>query len=92
MRRRRLRVRLKLAGEGFAEELVDADEKGGEGFAGAGGRGDECGVAGEDGGPAFDLRLGGGAESGEEPLLNDGVGPCESFCRSGVGCGLHGLL
>ena len=42
------------------EELVDADEKCGEGFAGAGGRGDEGGVAGEDAGPAVLLRLGGG--------------------------------
>ena len=83
------RVRLELAGERFAEELVDADEEGGERFAGAGGCGDERRARGEDGRPAFDLRLGGGAEAGEKPLLNDGVGPCECFGRGGGWGGLH---
>ena len=68
-----------LAGEGGAEELVDADEECGEGFSGAGGGGDEGGFAGEDAGPAVVLRLGGGAEFCEEPLGCDGVGPGEGF-------------
>ena len=72
-------VRLELACECLTEELVDADEEGGECFAGAGGGGDERGPLGEDGRPAFDLRLGGGAEAGEKPLLEDGMGPCEGF-------------
>ena len=63
--------------EGEAEEVVDGDEEGGEGFAGAGGGGDEGGVAGDDSGPAGLLRLGGRAEFGEEPLGGDGVGPGE---------------
>ena len=82
-------VRLEFAGERLAEELVDADKEGGECFAGAGGRGDQRGPRGEDGRPAFDLRLGGGAEAGEKPLLNDGVGPCECFGWSGGWSGLH---
>jgi hypothetical protein len=52
-------TRLELAGERFAEELVDADEEGGECFAGAGRGGDQRRARGEDGRPAFDLRLGG---------------------------------
>ncbi len=60
--------------------MVDGDEEGGESFAGAGGGGDEGGVAAQDCGPAFVLRLGGGAELGEEPLRHDGVRPGECGC------------
>ena len=80
-----LRAGREVAGDGFAEELVDADEKCGESFSGAGGGGDEGGVAGEDGGPAVLLGLGGGAEFGEEPLGGDGVRPGEG--GSGVSRG-----
>ena len=85
-------VRLEFAGERLAEELVDADKEGSERFAGAGGRGDERGPAGEDGRPAFDLRLRGGAETGEKPLLKDGVGPCEDFGLSGGWSRLHCII
>jgi hypothetical protein len=68
-----------LAGERGAEELVDADEEGGEGFAGASGRGDEGGVAPENAGPAVSLRLGGAAEFREEPLGRDGMRPGERW-------------
>ena len=79
-------VRLKLARQRFAEELVNADEEGGERFSGAGGRGDQGGACGEDGRPALDLWLGRGAEAGEKPLLEDGVRPCEGL---GWSSGLH---
>ena len=65
------------AGDGMAEELVDADEEGGEGFSGAGGGGDEGWLASEDAGPAVLLGLGGRAEFVEEPLGGDGVSPSE---------------
>ncbi len=79
--------------EGFAEEAVNADEERGEGFAGAGGRGDERGCGGEDVGPALLLGFGGRAEAACEPLLSDGVGPCERV-GNGFGGGRvrHGLL
>ncbi len=72
-----LRVGGEAAFDGLAEKVVDGDEEGGEGFAGAGGGGDEGGVAGDDGGPACFLRLSRRAEFGEEPLGRDGVGPGE---------------
>jgi hypothetical protein len=85
------------AGDGLAEELVDRNQKCRQGFAGAGGRGDEGGLAAQDGGPAFDLGLGGGAELGEEPLGDDGVRPGEG--GGGLGFDLweldesgHGVL
>ena len=59
--------------------MVDADQKGGEGFSGAGGGGDESGVAGEDAGPAVGLGLGGAAEFVEEPLGRDRVRPGKGF-------------
>ncbi len=42
--------------------------------------------SGENGGPAFDLRLGWRAEAAEEPLLDEGVRPCEGL---GWSSGLH---
>ncbi len=88
------------AGDGKAEKLVDGDEEGRQRLTGASGCGDECGIASEDGGPALDLGLGGGAEFGEEPLLHDGVCPGEwggwivvRRRREGeVGCCGHGAL
>ena len=65
------------ADDGVAEELVDADEEGGEGFSGAGGGGDEGWLASEDAGPAVLLGFGGRAEFVEEPLGGDGVSPSE---------------
>jgi hypothetical protein len=78
------------SGDGLAEELIDADEKRGEGLAGASGSRDEGSVAGEDVGPAGLLGLGGGAELRHEPLLHDGVGPGERGEDGGVG-GEHGF-
>src|ERR1019366_6981343 len=73
------------AGNGQAQELVYGDEKGGQRFAGAGGRGDERGFAAQDGGPALLLRFGGGAEFGEEPLGHDGVRPGKGVFRVRIG-------
>ena len=89
------------AGDGEAQQLVDGDQKRGERFARASGRGDERGFAAEDGGPALLLRLGGGAELGEEPLGHEGMSPgegvvraqsadCRSGCRSGAGAAAMG--
>ncbi len=65
------------SGEGEADERVEAGEEGGEGFAASGGSGDECVTAGEDVGPSGELRLGGSAEAGGEPLTDDGMRPGE---------------
>ena len=80
------------SGDGLAEELVDADEEGGQGFAGAGGGGDEGGLAGEDGGPAVLLGFCGGTEFAEEPLGGDGVSPGERgwYFYRGWWCGRLG--
>ena len=75
-----------------ADELVDADEEGGEGFAGAGGGGDEGVAAGADGGPGGGLGIGGSLEGGAEPggyegmeRRGGGVGRCEVEFRLGHG-------
>jgi hypothetical protein len=54
-------------------QAVEAPEKGGEGFAGAGGSEDQGAFAARDGGPAEALRRGGGAERGTEPVAGDGM-------------------
>ena len=53
--------------DGGEHEAVDAPQKGGEGFAGAGGGEDEGGFAAGDGGPAELLGPGGSGEDGVEP-------------------------
>ena len=73
------------AGNGQAQELVDGNEKGGQRFAGAGGRGDEGGFSAQDAGPTLLLRFGGGAEFGEEPLGHDGVRPGKGVFRVEIG-------
>ena len=86
------------AGDGQAQESIDGDEKRGQRFAGAGGRGDERSFAAQDGGPALLLRFGGGTEFGEEPLGHDGVRPGKGVIRTQVGLqvwlggGGHGVL
>jgi len=92
-----LRGGREIAGDGEAEELVDGDEKCGEGFAGAGGGGDEGGLAAKDCGPALFLGLGGGTEFGEEPFGDNRVRPGEGGCgwRRDLGalqCGGHAPL
>ena len=55
---------VQVAGQRFAHQAIDADEKCGERFARAGGSGDQRGAAGENLRPALLLRLGGRAELG----------------------------
>ncbi len=64
-----------VAVQRLAHQAVDADEKRRQRFAGAGGRGDQRGAAGENLGPALLLRLGGRAELREEPLRNQRMRP-----------------
>ena len=70
--------------------MIDGDEERRECFAGARGRGDQGRLAAQDGGPAFNLRFGGGAELGQEPLGHDGVRPREMYAgfqiQDGSGC------
>ncbi len=54
-------------------EAIEAPEKGGEGFAGAGGGEDEGAFAARDGGPSKTLRGRWDAERGAEPLAGDGM-------------------
>ena len=58
---------------GLANELIDADEEGGEGLAGARGRGHEGGFAALDTGPAESLRVRRAFEAALEPGANGGV-------------------
>ena len=53
---------------GLANELIDADQESGEGFAGSGGSGDENIAAGGDVGPALELGFRGMAETRGEPF------------------------
>ena len=59
--------------DGREHEAIDAPQKGGEGFAGAGGGEDEGGFAARDGGPAELLRPRGGGEDGVEPRAHGRV-------------------
>ena len=59
--------------DGREHEAIDAPQKGGEGFAGAGGGEDEGGFAARDGGPAELLRSRGGGEDGVEPRADGRV-------------------
>ena len=87
-----------VAGDSQAEELVNGDQERGESFAGAGGRGDEGGVAAEDGGPALLLGLCSRAEFAQEPLGHDGMRPGQGirglqvWAQIEVGSGGHGTL
>jgi hypothetical protein len=72
----------KIAGNGLAQQAVDAHQEGGERLAGAGGRRDQRGFAAQDRRPAGNLRLGRSAELRREPLLHDGVRPGESRVES----------
>ena len=76
------------SGEGLADQRVDAGEEGGEGFAAAGGGGDEGVAAGKDVRPAGNLRLGGRAEAREKPFAHDGMRPGEMVV---YGCGSFGV-
>jgi len=51
-------------------EPIDAPQKRGESFAGAGGCEDQRGIAAGDSGPAEFLRLGGTGENGVEPIAD----------------------
>ncbi len=73
-------------GKSFADQPVDAGEKGGERFAGAGRRGNYRGFPGEDLRPAELLRLGGRSEALQEPFADDGMGPVECARSAGVRC------
>ena len=66
---------LQFASQGFAHEAIDTCQEGGQGLAGAGGRGDQGGSPGEDMRPALLLRLGGRAEARNKPVADEGVGP-----------------
>ncbi len=58
---------------GGEHQAVDAPEKSGEGFAGAGGGEDQSGISARDGGPAEDLRTGRAGEDGGEPVADGGM-------------------
>ena len=73
-----------IAAERFAHQAVNADQERRQRLAGAGGRGDERGPAGQNMGPALLLRLGGRAEFVDEPFLDQGVGPGEGFRDRGM--------
>ena len=81
---------LEFAGFGLADKLVDADEEGGEGLAGAGGGGDERRLAGVDAGPAPGLGVGGVRETALEPGAHDRVERPERVA-SRRGCGGYGV-
>jgi hypothetical protein len=58
---------------GGAHQAVEAEQEGGQRFAGAGGRGDQDVVARADLRPAEHLRFGGGGEALGEPVADQGV-------------------
>ena len=61
------------SGEARRHQPVETDEKGGEGLPGSGGSRHQDVAPGADGGPGFELRLGGGGEPPPEPLGGEGV-------------------
>jgi len=65
----------KASVERLTDEGVDAGEKGGESFAASGGSRNESVTLGEDVRPAGNLRLGGRAETRDEPFAHDGMRP-----------------
>ena len=65
------------AGGGLPDEAVDAAEKGGEGLARPGRRGNQRASPREDVRPALNLRLGGRAEPPEKPLTDERVRPTQ---------------
>ena len=75
-----------LPGGGVEHEAVEAPEKGGQGFAGAGGGQDQGAFAARDDRPAEALRSGGRIKDGLEPLRGDGMEAGEGIeCGVGIG-------
>ena len=72
--------------DGREHEAIDAPEKSGEGFAGAGGSEDEGGFAAGDGGPAELLGPRGGGEDGVEPRADGRVEEVERVSGHGSRC------
>jgi hypothetical protein len=60
---------LKIARQRLAYQAINAGEKCGKSFAGAGGRRNQCGVARQNMRPSLLLRLGGCAEALDKPSL-----------------------
>ena len=81
---------VEIAGLGLANELVDANEEGGEGLAGAGRGGDERGLTGVDAGPALRLGVGGVVEALFEPGAHDRMKGRERVAGR-RGCGGYGV-
>ena len=70
-----LRRRGQPSFDGLHDQLIDRDQKGGQRFSRARRRGDQRRISLHNGRPAFDLRLGGRAESTQEPLAHHRVRP-----------------
>ena len=68
---------LQASGKSLTHQAVDAGQKRGQRLARTCGRGDQGGTPRQDVGPALLLRFGGRAETSDEPLLDQWMGPGE---------------
>ena len=75
-----------------ADQPVEGPQEGGQGLAGAGGRGDQQVLAGGDARPGGGLHVGGGADALGEPPAHEGMEQLEGGLRPRRRGGAHGLV